>query len=45
MFRQFALEAVAGADTSVTPITAGECEITVAVFGVYELLPSSDGTR
>ena len=37
VFRQFALEAQA-AYASDTPITAGEGEITVVVFGVYELL-------
>ena len=37
IFREFALEAAAAAYASDTPITAGEGEVTVIVFGVYEL--------
>ena len=51
IFREFALEAAAAAYASDTPITAGEGEITVVVFGVYELgqpsesAESSNGTQ
>ena len=37
IFREWALEAASAAYASDTPITAGEGEITVVVFGVYEL--------
>ena len=38
LYQAFALEAAAAAYAPGTPITAGEGEVTVVVFGVYELL-------